>query len=110
MSNVTTTIVRLSNLPIPYFRSINLNKDKICEDKSQLPLFLDEDSFKKRGEAFENEYIRRLTQEQINQLKKKIQDAKQLRVKAILEKEKKKLETKLDKLEDDAQQKNNEEK
>lgn len=110
MSNVTTIILRLNNVPIPYSRFINLSKDKIFEDKSQLPLLLDEDSFKKRGEAFENEYIRKLTGEQINQLKNKIREAKQIKIKEILEKEKKKLETKLDELEEEAKQNNNEEK
>lgn len=60
--------------------------------------FDEEDAFKKRGNAFENEYVRRITQEQLNSLKKRIEKEKKSTVRQTLEKERRKLEEALDKL------------
>ncbi|ENN81997.1 hypothetical protein D910_05932 [Dendroctonus ponderosae] len=58
----------------------------------------EEDAFKKRGTAFESEYIRKVTAEQIKELKKKINQERQHLIKRALEKEKQLLEETLEKL------------
>lgn len=58
----------------------------------------EEDAFKKRGTAFESEYIRKITAEQIKELKKKISKERKELVKRALEKEKQLLEDTLAKL------------
>ncbi|KAF7274853.1 hypothetical protein GWI33_012483 [Rhynchophorus ferrugineus] len=70
---------------------------------------LDDDAFKKRGQAFENEYIRRQTNELLTQIRKRIETENRQKIKEQLQREKSRLEDNLKELDGKEDDKDNKE-
>ncbi|CAG9772584.1 unnamed protein product [Ceutorhynchus assimilis] len=83
----------------------NNNPYKVFLDTKTENYYLDEDTFKKRGTAFENEYIRKLTEELIQQLKHKMDKERKMIIRDQLEKERKKLEEDIEDMEENENKK-----